>query len=121
MEDFNKQRLVVVQIPEEIFNEMVTEILSAKEVIKELKELKERVEALEKFKSSPYFTIVEAMAYVRLKSRTTFLQRIDDGQINIAGYSAPGRPVFIKEDLDAYLRGRYAKSIVAEQRFLRAS
>ena len=118
MENFNRERVVVVQIPEEIFNEMVTEILAAKEVITELKE---RVEALEKFKCSPYFTIIEAMAYVRLKSRTTFLQRIDDGQINIAGYSAPGRPVFIKEDLDAYLRGRYAKSIVSEQRFLRAS
>jgi hypothetical protein len=118
MEDFNRSRLVVVQIPEEIFNEMVTEILAAKE---EIKELKERVAAIEKFKSSPYFTIVEAMAYVRLKSRTTFLQRIDDGQINIAGYSSPGRPVFIKENLDAYLLGKHTKSIGLGQRFLLAS
>lgn len=107
MEDFNRNRLVVVQIPEEIFNEMVTEILAAKE---EIKGLKTRVEALENFKMSPYFTIAEAMAYVRLKSRTTFQQRTDEGLIPIAGYSAPGRPMFLKEDLDAYLLGGHAKS-----------
>lgn len=107
MENFNRNRLVVVQIPEETFNEMVTEILVSK---KEIELLKTKVEALEKFKTSPYYTIKEAMVYVRLKSRTSFLQRTDEGLIPIAGYSAPGRPLFIKEDLDAYLRGEQAKS-----------
>jgi len=107
MENFSRKQLVVVQIPEDTFNEMVTELLTSKE---QIQSLLIRVEALEKFKASPYFTIVEAMSYVRLKSRTTFQQRVDDGLIPIAGYSAPGRPLFVKEDLDAYLRGGQAKS-----------
>lgn len=107
MENFKGKQLVVVQIPEDTFNEMLTELLTSKE---QIKSLSGRVEALEKFKTSPYFTITEAMAYVRLKSRTSFQQRVDDGLIPIVGYSSPGRPLFVKEDLDAYLRGRHAKS-----------
>jgi len=107
MENFKGKQLVVVQIPEDTFNEMLTELLTSKE---QIKSLSRRVEALEKFKSSPYFTIAEAMVYVRLKSRTSFHHKVDEGLIPIAGYSAPGRPLFVKEDLDAYLRGGHAKS-----------
>ena len=102
----NVNTIKVVQIPEETFNEMVTEILSSKNKIEEL--VKE-VEALKTFQTSPYFTIEEAMAYVRIKSRTTFREKVDDGLITVYGHSSPGRQLFIKEDLDAYILNHSTK------------
>lgn len=97
----NYNSIKVVQIPEKTFNEMITEILASK---KKTEVLQAEVEKLKKFKTSPYFTISEAMKYVRIKSRTTFTNKVDEGLISISGYSGPGRPLFIKEDLDEYIK-----------------
>lgn len=78
------------------------------ELVNIIGDLSKRIEHLEKNQGSnetkKFYTQIEAMEYLRMKSRNTFKKYVKIGQIRIHGSNGERVQLFIKEDLDNFVK-----------------
>jgi hypothetical protein len=78
------------------------------ELVNIIVDLSKRIEQLEKNQGSnetkKFFTQLEAMEYLRMKSRNTFKKYVKSGLIKIHGTNGERVQLFLKEDLDNFVK-----------------
>jgi hypothetical protein len=100
MGDFQVQQ--VVQVPYDMFVRLVETIES---LTGKVERLENQIGSVESNQLGGFLTLKESMAYICIKSGTTFRKYVDLGLIPIAGYNGQ-KPLFVKSDLEKFVSNR---------------